>query len=97
MLQRTLVVAAVSLAWALPGASATLDDYGHQDTDDFLYEGQARTFYFNASNTATSVTILGILLLLGLVAYLIYYELALTPLSNAGFNRPQFNSYHSGR
>jgi hypothetical protein len=61
------------------------------DVVDFLYEGEARTFYFNASNTATSVTLLGIILLMALVAYLIYYELALSPLSNEGFNRPQFN------
>jgi hypothetical protein len=93
---RTLAILAVSLARARPEAAASLED-DSRDTMDFLYEGEARTFYFNASNTATSVTILGILLLLGLITYLIYYQLALTPLSNAGFNRPQLNTFNSGR
>ena len=67
------------------------------DSFDILEEGLARTFYFNASNTATSVTLLGILLLLGLITYLIYYSVALTPLSNKGFNRVQLNNVYTGR
>ena len=59
---------------------------------EILEEGEARTFYFNASNTATSITFLGVLLLLGLITYLIYYLVALTPLSNKGFNRVQLHN-----
>ena len=85
------------MVWALPGGTdASLDD-DYQDTVDFLYEGQARIFYFNNSKDATAATILGVLLLLGLVTTLIYYQLALTPQSNADFNRPQFDSYYRGR
>jgi hypothetical protein len=74
-------------------ASAAQEDL-YQDTADFLTEGEARTFYFNASNTATSVTLLGILLLFGLITYLLYVGAALTPLSNKGFNRVQLNYGH---
>jgi len=58
---------------------------------DFYAESQGRTFYFNASDTATSVTLLSIYLLAGLIGYLLYTGYALTPLSNANFNRVQFN------
>lgn len=95
-MQRPVLFLLLSLAWALPGSNASLDN-DNEDTVDFLYEGQARTFYFNSSNDATATTILGILLLLGFIVTLIYYELALTPQSNAGFNRPQFNNQFSGR
>jgi len=67
--------------------------YDNVDVGDFFAESQARTFYFNASNTATSVTLLSIYLMAGLIAYLLYTGYALSPQSNANFNRVQFNDF----
>jgi hypothetical protein len=50
-------------------ASAYADD-NLQDFDFNLEEGEARTL--NISNTATALTLLGALILLGVIAYLIY-------------------------
>ena len=46
--------------------------------------GQARFLYFNSSSTATSLTLLGAIILLGVIAYLVY---AGGLLGSNGFNR----------
>ena len=45
-----------------------------QDFDNQLVENDAegRLFFFNTSSTATSLTLLGALILLGVIAYLVY-------------------------
>ena len=77
------------LAVALFGAFASaafademFDDQGLVD------DSQARFLYFNTSSTATSLTLLGALILLGVIAYLIYAGGLLG--SSTGYNR---NSY----
>ena len=90
--QKNMRTFLVTLLWLAPQAIAAFDTNLPETFDEYVYEGQARTFYFNASNTATSVTILGIVILLGLITLLIYVSLALTPLSNKNFNRVQINN-----
>ena len=55
-----------------------------------LYDGEvaaneARFLYFNSSSTATSLTLLGALILLGVIAYLVYAGGLLG--SSSGYNR----------
>ena len=82
----------VTLLWLAPQAIAAFNTNLPEPFDEYVSEGQVRSFYFNASDTATTVTILGIILLLGLITYLIYVSVALTPLSNKNFNRVQINN-----
>jgi len=63
--------------------------------DDSLYEDQAqlmdneaRFLYFNSSSTATSLTLLGALILLGVIFYLVYVGGLLAPVaSSSAYNR----------
>merc|ERR1711962_631046 len=62
--------------------------------DDSLYEDQAqlmdneaRFLYFNSSSTATSLTLLGALILLGVIFYLVYVGGLLAPVSGNAYNR----------
>jgi hypothetical protein len=84
---------AISLCVVGVTSSNIFDDQVVDDDGpgDFYAESLGRTFYFNASDTATSVTLLSIYLLAGLIGYLLYTGYALSPLSNANFNRVQFN------
>jgi hypothetical protein len=61
------------------------------DEQTSLDEGQARFLYFNSSSTATSLTLLGAVILLGVIAYLVYAGGLLG--SNQGYNR---NGYEQG-
>ena len=47
-----------------------------------LMENEARFLYFNSSSTATSLTLLGALILLGVIGYLIYVGGLLSPAAN---------------
>ena len=58
---------AAILAVALFAASA----YAYEDTYD-LDQSEARFLYFNSSSTATSLTLLGAVILLGVIGYLVY-------------------------
>ena len=58
-----------------------------------LEENEARFLYFNSSSTATSLTLLGALILLGVIFYLVYVGGLLSPASNSyAYNR---NDYYS--
>jgi len=52
-----------------------------------LMENEARFLYFNSSSTATSLTLLGALILLGVIGYLIYVGGLLSP---AAYNRNDY-------
>lgn len=65
--------------------------YAAEDLDQTLMEGsEARFLNFNSSSTATSLTLLGALILLGVIAYLVYAG-GLLGSSSYGYNR---NSYY---
>merc|ERR1712227_772767 len=53
-----------------------------------LMEDEARFLYFNSSSTATSLTILGAVILLGVIFYLVYVGGLLSPASSGyAYNR----------
>merc|ERR1711936_755335 len=52
-----------------------------------LMESEARFLYFNSSSTATSLTLLGALILLGVIFYLVYVGGLLAPVSGNAYNR----------
>merc|ERR1719461_1219757 len=56
-----------------------------QDNDDQteLMENEARFLYFNSSSTATSLTLLGALILLGVIFYLVYVGGLLSPAASS--------------
>ena len=58
---------AAILALALFAASA----YAYDDAYE-LDQSEARFLYFNSSSTATSLTLLGAVILLGVIGYLVY-------------------------
>lgn len=64
---RTLCIA-IGLATAMAAPNPELLD---EDTTS-LMENEARFLYFNSSSTATSLTLLGALILLGVIFYLVY-------------------------
>merc|ERR1712117_639577 len=52
-----------------------------------LMENEARFLYLNSSSTATSLTLLGALILLGVIFYLVYVGGLLAPASGSGYQR----------
>ena len=63
-----------------------------QDHDDQteLMENEARFLYFNSSSTATSLTLLGALILLGVIFYLVYVGGLLSPASGSNYNYQRY-------
>jgi len=57
------------------------------EEDAQLMENEARFLYFNSSSTATSLTLLGALILLGVIFYLVYVGNLLAPVSGNAYNR----------
>merc|ERR1712042_108938 len=55
-----------------------------------LMENEARFLYFNSSSTATSLTLLGALILLGVIFYLVYVGGLLSPASGSNFNYQRY-------
>ncbi len=76
-----LIALAALLAYA--SAEEMFDDLVEQEPSD------AR--FFNISSTATSLTLLGALILLGVIAYLIYAGGLLG--SDSGYNRNDYQYY----
>ena len=46
--------------------------YGYEEDFGMTDESEARFLYFNSSSTATSLTLLGAVILLGVIGYLVY-------------------------
>eukprot|EP00090_Calanus_glacialis_P035317 TRINITY_DN60309_c0_g1_i1.p1 TRINITY_DN60309_c0_g1~~TRINITY_DN60309_c0_g1_i1.p1 ORF type:complete len:235 (+),score=59.33 TRINITY_DN60309_c0_g1_i1:101-706(+) len=61
-----------------------------------LMENEARFLYFNSSSTATSLTLLGALILLGVIFYLVYVGGLLAPVANQRYGQDynQYNQYY---
>ncbi|XP_023319975.1 uncharacterized protein LOC111695054 isoform X2 [Eurytemora carolleeae] len=68
-----------------------------------LTEGEGRFLYFNSSSTATSLTLLGAIILLGVIFYLVYVGGLLSPAASSGYayNRNdyynQYDQYNHAR
>ena len=67
-------------------ASAAPDSLMYEDQAE-LMDSEARFLYFNSSSTATSLTLLGALILLGVIFYLVYVGGLLAPVSGNAYNR----------
>jgi len=67
--------------------SSATEPHLYED-DASLMQDEARFLYFNSSSTATSLTLLGALILLGVIFYLVYVGGLLAPVgSQSAFNR----------
>ena len=58
-----------------------------------LLENEARFLYYNGSSTAAAITLLGALILLGVIAYLIYVGGVLSTQGSSGYNRNGYEGY----
>merc|ERR1712109_188014 len=76
---------AAILACVLLGLAASA--YAEEEQYDMASE--ARFLYFNTSSTATSLTLLGALILLGVIGYLVYVG-GLLGTSSSGYNRNDY-------
>ena len=61
-----------------------------------LMESEARFLYFNSSSTATSLTLLGALILLGVIFYLVYVGGLLAPVGGSSQYSRYGQDYSSG-
>merc|ERR1711997_195701 len=67
-------------------ASAAPDSLMYEDQAE-LMDSEARFLYFNSSSTATSLTLLGALILLGVIFYLVYVGGLLAPVGGSQYSR----------
>merc|ERR1719153_976866 len=80
MMSRLLYLAlCLTLAWAAPEPQL------YEEDNASLMENEARFLYFNSSSTATSLTLLGALILLGVIFYLVYVGGLLAPVSGSQY------------
>merc|ERR1711973_909649 len=71
------------------GAAMAQDQFDADQTE--LMENEARFLYFNSSSTATSLTLLGAVILLGVIFYLVYVGGLLSPASSGyAYNRNDY-------
>ena len=70
--------------------------YAEEIFEDGALEQQARFLYFNTSSTATSLTLLGALILLGVIGYLVYAGglLGASGYNRAGYEYQQQQQYY---
>jgi len=61
-----------------------------------LMENEGRFLYFNSSSTATSLTLLGAVILLGVIFYLVYVGGLLAPVGGSSYSRfgQDYNQYY---
>merc|ERR1719193_2786055 len=77
----------ILLALFLGAAMAAPSESMYEENAE-LMENEARFLYFNSSSTATSLTLLGALILLGVIFYLVYVGGLLAPVaSSSAYNR----------
>merc|ERR1712045_199264 len=71
-------------------ASAAMAAPSDFDSTEVVDESQGRFLYFNSSSTATSLTLLGALILLGVIFYLVYVGGLLSPASGSNYNYQRY-------
>ena len=76
----------ILLALFLGAAMAAPSESMYEENAE-LMENEARFLYLNSSSTATSLTLLGALILLGVIFYLVYVGGLLAPVSGNAYNR----------
>merc|ERR1719193_340307 len=76
----------ILLALFLGAASAAPSESMYEENAE-LMENEARFLYFNSSSTATSLTLLGALILLGVIFYLVYVGGLLAPVGGSQYSR----------
>ena len=59
-----------------------------------LLENEARFLYYNGSSTAAAITLLGALILLGVIGYLIYVGGVLSTQGSSGYNRNDYQNQY---
>merc|ERR1712033_64640 len=69
---------------------AVLADESLYEDQAQLMDSEARFLYFNSSSTATSLTLLGALILLGVIFYLVYVGGLLAPASGSNYNYQRY-------
>ena len=62
----------------------------YEDETQLVDESEGRFLYFNSSSTATSLTLLGALILLGVIFYLVYVGGLLAPSSGSYSNYQRY-------
>merc|ERR1719378_177736 len=70
------------------GAAMAQDQFDAENAE--LMENEARFLYFNSPSTATSLTLLGALILLGVIFYLVYVGGLLSPAASSGYAHNRF-------
>merc|ERR1712117_663926 len=79
----------ILLALFLGAAMAAPSESMYEENAE-LMENEARFLYFNSSSTATSLTLLGALILLGVIFYLVYVGGLLAPVSGSYSNYQRY-------
>jgi len=89
MMTKYLLLASLCLGAAL-AAPAEYDEAAE------LMENEGRFLYFNSSSTATSLTLLGAVILLGVIFYLVYVGGLLAPVGGSSYSRfgQDYNQYY---
>lgn len=86
---KAFVLAVVLLGLSSQAFAAT------QEEQTELLENEARFLYYNGSSTAAAITLLGALILLGVIAYLIYVGGVLSTQGSSGYNRNDYQQYEN--
>ena len=79
----------------LAGVASAAPDALFEDQAE-LMESEARFLYFNSSSTATSLTLLGALILLGVIFYLVYVGGLLAPVGGSSQYSRYGQDYSNG-
>ena len=79
----------------LAGVASAAPESLYEDQAE-LMESEARFLYFNSSSTATSLTLLGALILLGVIFYLVYVGGLLAPVGGSSQYSRYGQDYSSG-
>ena len=64
----------------------------YDEDTQLVDESEGRFLYFNSSSTATSLTLLGALILLGVIFYLVYVGGLLSPAASSYSNYSRFGN-----
>jgi len=80
-----MIAKALLMAFMMVGAGAMALDYEEDSQMTVENGGEGRFLYFNSSSTATSLTLLGALILLGVIFYLVYVGGLLSPAASSGY------------
>ena len=90
LIMKAFVLATILLGLSAQAFAAKADILEEKSE---LLESEGRFLYYNGSSTAAAITLLGALILLGVIAYLIYVGGVLSTQGSSGYTR---NDYQQG-